>query len=50
MTGLMNPPGEEDRAAQLRGLAVRHFLRKPFEAQELLSLINEALHPTDKAG
>jgi DNA-binding NtrC family response regulator len=44
----MNPPGEEDRAAQLRDLGVLQFLRKPFEAQELLNLINEALHPTDK--
>jgi PAS domain S-box-containing protein len=43
MTGLMNPPGEEDRSSKLRDLGVRHFLRKPFETEELLILLQEAL-------
>jgi CheY-like chemotaxis protein len=43
ITGLMNPPGEQDRAGQLRELGVRHFLLKPFQAEELLSTLNQAL-------
>jgi len=42
-TGLMNPPGEEDRAGKLRDLGVRHFLRKPFQAEELLMMLHETL-------
>ena len=42
-TGLLNPPGEEDRAGQLRALGVKNFLRKPFAAEELLTALREAL-------
>jgi PAS domain S-box-containing protein len=42
-TGLLNPPGEEDRAGQLRELGVKHFLRKPFQAEELLAALREVL-------
>jgi PAS domain S-box-containing protein len=42
-TGLMNPPGDQDRAGQLRDLGVKHFLRKPFQAEELLTTLREAL-------
>jgi CheY-like chemotaxis protein len=42
-TGMMNPPGEPDRAVQLRELGVKHFLRKPCEARELLVALHEAL-------
>ena len=43
-TGLMNPPGEPDRAAQLRELGVKHFLAKPFQADTLLTTLHNALH------
>ncbi len=46
VTGLMNPPGEEDRAAQLRELGVRHFIYKPFKAEDLLSTLHQVLHPS----
>jgi CheY-like chemotaxis protein len=42
-TGLLNPQGEEDRAAQLRELGVIYFLRKPFAAEELLAALHGVL-------
>jgi PAS domain S-box-containing protein len=45
-TGLMDPPGGESREAQLRGLGVAHFLHKPFQAEELLATLSEALRAT----
>ncbi len=42
-TGLTNPPGEADRADQLRALGVSHILRKPFPAEELLRALREVL-------
>jgi PAS domain S-box-containing protein len=42
-TGLTNPPGEADRADQLRALGVSHILRKPFAAEELLKALREVL-------
>jgi PAS domain S-box-containing protein len=42
-TGLLNPPNEEDRASQLQALGVKHLLRKPFQAEELLSVLQTAL-------
>ncbi|HYG36233.1 MAG TPA: PAS domain S-box protein, partial [Clostridia bacterium] len=43
MTGLMNHPNEEDRAAQLQELGIQHILRKPFHAEELLARLYQAL-------
>jgi CheY-like chemotaxis protein len=43
ITGLINPPGEEDRAARLRELGVQHVLRKPFSAEALLQALDEVL-------
>jgi PAS domain S-box-containing protein len=43
-TGLLNPPNEEDRAGQLRDLGVKHLLRKPFQAEQLLSALQSALN------
>jgi PAS domain S-box-containing protein len=49
-TGLMNPPGDEDRAGQLRELGVRHFLHKPFQAEDLLTTLQKALNPETETG
>jgi PAS domain S-box-containing protein len=49
-TGLMNPPGEEDRAGQLRELGVQHFLHKPFQAEDLLTVLQKVLNPEQEAG
>ena len=49
-TGLMNPPGEEDRAGQLRALGVKHFLHKPFQAEELLATLYQVLRPEATGG
>jgi two-component system, cell cycle sensor histidine kinase and response regulator CckA len=43
-TGLLNQPNEEDRAAQMRALDVRHFLRKPFAADALLTALDEVIN------
>jgi PAS domain S-box-containing protein len=43
-TGLLNPPGEEDRAGQLRKMGVSHFLHKPFHAEELLTALRQVLN------
>jgi CheY-like chemotaxis protein len=42
-TGLSAAPGDVDRSANLRDLGVRHFLRKPFEADRLLEVLRTAL-------
>ena len=42
-TGLVNPPGEQDRTAQLRELGVRHLLNKPFDAETLLATLRQML-------
>jgi PAS domain S-box-containing protein len=43
MTGLMDAPGDGDRSSQLRQLGVNHFLQKPFQTEELLAILREAL-------
>jgi PAS domain S-box-containing protein len=47
-TGMMNPPGEEDRTGHLRELGVSHFLHKPFQAEELLGALRMALDPRSR--
>ena len=48
-TGLLNPPGEDDRAGQFRDLGVHHFLLKPFHAEDLLTTLQEALRLGDQS-
>jgi CheY-like chemotaxis protein len=44
-TGLLNAHGDGDRASTLRELGVQRFLYKPFQNEELLSALHQALHP-----
>jgi DNA-binding response OmpR family regulator len=43
VTGLANPPGEEGQVAKMRELGVKHFLSKPFSAEELLRTVHTVL-------
>lgn len=50
ITGLMQMPGEPDRTAELRAAGVTGFLSKPFQSEDLLSLLDKALevNPVDR--